>query len=118
MVFDAIGELQKVHSKSQMDINNVKSVFTAFEMADTLHLLENYRDKEKYLLIDAMKEVIITTIQERLKLPVNSDRIAKLPPAYNDFIRIIMAIIKGAIPKQSVSVITFNYDLALDYSCY
>ena len=118
MVFDAIGDLQKVHSKSQMDINNVKSVFTAFEMADTLHLLDNYRDKEKYLLIDAMKEVIITTIQERMKLPVNSDRIPEPPPPYNDFTRLIMDILKGANPKQSVSVITFNYDLALDYSCY
>ena len=35
-VFEARAALQSVHSKSSLDIDNIESVFTAFEMANTL----------------------------------------------------------------------------------
>ncbi len=35
-VFRGISRLQQVHSKAKLDIQNVESVFAAFEMAKTL----------------------------------------------------------------------------------
>ncbi|MHB1587420.1 MAG: hypothetical protein ACYCRH_08255 [Acidiferrobacteraceae bacterium] len=41
-VFKAIGHLQQVHSKAELDIINIESVFAAFEMGKLLGRLPGY----------------------------------------------------------------------------
>ena len=43
-VFDALSQLSCVHSKSTLDIENVESVFSAFEMGLTLLISGEWRD--------------------------------------------------------------------------
>lgn len=45
-VFSAIGELQRVHSKAQLDLNNIESVFTAFELAKIIQRLPGVQTNE------------------------------------------------------------------------
>lgn len=46
-VFRAISALQIVHSKSQIDLDNIESIFTALEMANVLGKLPRVRDRLK-----------------------------------------------------------------------
>jgi len=116
-IFNAISALQPVHSKSQLDLQNIESVFAAFEMAQTLHTLSNYKPSEINALSNSMKSLIVTTIQLTMKLPVNN--LLPYPPdPYDSFFKLLMHLKEDVQPKQTVAVITFNYDLGLDYTSY
>jgi hypothetical protein len=43
-VFEGISKLQSVHSKSELDIVNLESVFSAFEMAELLDVPPSGQD--------------------------------------------------------------------------
>jgi len=116
-VFRGIGELQRVHSKSQLDIQNVESVFSAFEMAKTLRKFGGYKSEEIDSLIGSMKTVIVKTIEKTLNLPVISQAVSP-PVPYEPFAEMISRLRSEASPKQNIAIITFNYDLALDYTFY
>ncbi len=77
-VFEAIGALQAVHSKSQLDIDNVESVFAAFEMAKTLSTFPGMEVSQIQSLIDSMKSVIVSTIEKRLTFTVSNGTVYPL----------------------------------------
>jgi len=117
-VFNGISALKGVHSNSQLDIHNVESVFAAFEMIKTLGNFERYDTPEKIDgLISAMKTVIVKTIEETFALPASGPDV-QAPPPYDSFTAIVRFLREDATPPRSVSVITFNYDMALDYAFY
>jgi len=116
-VFQGISELQQVHSKSQLDIQNVESVFAAFEMGRTLKKFGGYSLDQIGELAKAMRQVIVHTIQTTLKLPVQGQRAVE-PPPYKDFVRLVSYLRGEASPPSDVAIITFNYDMAIDYSLY
>lgn len=109
-VFEGIGKLQLVHSKSQLDIQNIESVFAAFEMAKTLGRFSNYSTDQIDFLVKSMQLLILGTIDKTFKVPLNH-RSPKAPEPYGDFANQIFDALQN---KQSIAVITFNYDLALD----
>lgn len=121
-VFQAIGRLQTVHSKSEFDIHNVESVFAAMEMGKTLEKFpgcESVADIDG--LIGDMKTVILKTIERTLLFPLEAARGGNVeykrysePPPYRDFVLLLQHLREAAHPPQKVSVITFNYDLAMD----
>ncbi len=116
-VFEAIGALQAVHSKSQLDIDNVESVFATFEMAKTLSTFPGIEVPQIQNLIDSMKSVIVSTIEKTLVFPVSNGTV--FPPSpYNEFVDLAHKLRTEANPKHTVSIITFNYDLACDYAFY
>ncbi|MBI5307036.1 MAG: hypothetical protein HZB37_01535 [Planctomycetes bacterium] len=114
-VFKGIGVLQNVHSKAQLDIQNVESVFAAFEMARILGHFGGYSNEEINKLEKSMKKVIVATIQQTLLIPVVGKTVMA-PPPYDLFLDLIQKI-KGEIKlNQSVAIISFNYDMAIDYT--
>jgi hypothetical protein len=115
-VFSAISALQNVHSKSQLDIFNVESVFATFEMAKTLNKFPRI-DIPLDNLIESMKIVILKTIEETLKLPVINNKPGS-PIPYGEFSEIIEKLRHKVDPKHNIAIITFNYDLACDYALY
>lgn len=113
-VLDAVGELNAVHSKANLDVDNIESVYTAFEMGRLLGKLPGIRDEERIEgLTSAIRKVIGYTLEKTTKVPRDS----RVNPfvAYYNFINIMGRLIKAS---RSFSVITFNYDLGLDYSLY
>jgi len=113
-IFRAKGLLQYVHSKSQLDINNLESVFAAFEIAKTLNKFPGYEKEDFNELVSAMKVLISKTIEKTIEFPVNVQSV-NIPEPYDNFIGLIKAIENEAIPKQRISILTFNYDMAIDY---
>ena len=112
LVFKARAELQQAHSKARLDIRNLESVFAAFEMAKILELLGSLTPEEIRSLPKAMKTLIVTTLELSINLPV-SDRGVRPPPPYERFSDLIRVLVKA---RRTVSVITLNYDLCLDYA--
>jgi len=114
-VFEARSHLQQVHSKSNLDIHNIESVFAAFEMANTLKRLGDYPPEQIRELPGAMKTVIASTIEKSLRFPLRGTHaIAPLP--YGSFVNLVWNLRHAAVPRQTVAVITFNYDIAVDYA--
>lgn len=115
LVFGAISELQKVHSKSKLDIINIESVFSAFEMAKTLRQFSDYSHEQIQQLSRAMRLLIIKTIESKVSFKRNQSDILP-PPPYKEFAEMLYKLKYRATPKQTISIITFNYDMCSDYA--
>ncbi|HEX3069786.1 MAG TPA: hypothetical protein VHX14_14550 [Thermoanaerobaculia bacterium] len=116
IVFDAIGVLPQVHSKAALDVDNVESVFSAFEMAQILGVFGDYRESQISNLDSAMRAVITETVEKSMPLPtkkVDGHTYVVAPPPYDEFADLVERILERG---QSCSVITFNYDLACDFA--
>jgi NAD-dependent SIR2 family protein deacetylase len=113
-VFNAISALQPVHSKAQLDLDNIESVFAAFEMARLINKLPGVRSDDIKSLLISIRKLIFVTLDRTITYPVRDEHIypndsynalAKLLSDFNDDGR-----------QNRCSIITFNYDLALDYA--
>lgn len=71
-VFKAIGNLQAVHSKSQLDFFNIETVFTAFEVANTIGKLPGFSAEEIPDVLASLKEVIVTTLEQTVNFPIEA----------------------------------------------
>ncbi len=118
-IFEGISDLQLVHSKHPLDIQNVESVFAAFEMANTLQRFSNYKSAQIDMLVNAMRQVIVETVEKTFLIShIHANKNPYPPDSYLNFTQAINHITRFAIPKTNVAVITFNYDMALDYTLY
>src|SRR5260370_5804800 len=100
-VFRAISELQSVHSKSDLDLVNLESVFGIFQMQQLLDA-----GPEPSATFASMTRVIAHTIDRTITAPVtNEDNF--LAPGYGRLAGLIAELIsKGT----TTAVVTFNYD--------
>lgn len=114
LVFKARTALTQTHSKSVLDIDNIESLFGAFDMAALLGRLGRLSDEDIQTLPNAVRYVISKTIESSLRYPVNQGGLTLPPEPYGGFAEIIRDI--NANECGSVSVITFNYDIGLDYA--
>ena len=94
-VFEGRSALQDVHSKADLDIHNVEAVFAAFEMAKTLNKFADYSTEEIDALINAMKSVIVKTIEQTLVFPIQ-EHFPHPPPPYREFGELIKYLISAA----------------------
>lgn len=121
LVFRGIDALQAVHSKAMMDLNNIESVFAAFEMSVLLGELNPLAPEEIPTLPAAMSHVIQRTLETEIKFPVSgqspSGRSILAPPPYGQIADMIAGNSRGN-PIERVSFISFNYDVCLDYALY
>ena len=116
-VFKAVSALQSVHSKSQLDLNNIESIFTALEIANVLRKLPGFKAEEIPDVIASLKELIVATLERTIKFPTKSQYI--LPTnSYDSFAKLIGYLKSDAHPSLTSSVITFNYDIALDVAMH
>ncbi len=122
-VFDAIGYLQGIHSKAKLDTYNIETVYAAFEMGKLLDSLPGIeemslmkgRDRSTLMeeLISSIKKVIGYTLERTTKLPNDNEQKPTSNIAYFEFADIIKRLMDEG---KDCSIITFNYDLGLDFS--
>lgn len=111
-VFDAIDKLQIVHSKTNLDIQNVEVLFSALDMGLLLH---KYPDKDRestIATIESLKKVIAITLEQTLEFAGVPGSLSA-PKPYPAFAQLLKELLDTG---HRVSVITFNYDIALDYA--
>lgn len=120
LVFRARSQLQSVYSKALLDINNVESLFGAFEMAALLGSLGNLAAADVDRLPQSIIQLIARTIELRVqyRFGESGDRglpRIKPPQPYEEFVELVTALLQSA---NNPCLITFNYDLALDYALH
>jgi len=119
LVFNGIAALQAVHSKSTLDLDNIESVFAAFEMATLFGRLGRSSVIDIAALASAIRRVIVSTLEQtvRCRIAATGDNPHVVPPeCYDNFARLLREMEDGE--PGSVSVMTFNYDLGLDYGLH
>ena len=114
-VLDAINMLSRVHSKAKVDVRNMESVFTAFEMALTIGRFGDYDEQQIEALARSMRVLITATVERTLRFP-HGERGMSPPHDYKRFVALLHFLMDSVRPKHTVSVITFNYDIALDFA--
>ena len=112
-VFHALAQLQVVHAKASLDLDNIESVFAVFEMA---HLLGKPSSIDPVLLVQlgpSIRHLIVRTLEARIRFVRSKDEY--LPPVCYQR---LAEIVKGSVARYShkPTVITFNYDVALDHA--
>jgi hypothetical protein len=116
LVFKSIGALQSVHSKSQLNLDNIESVMAAFEIAETLRKFPDSAKTNGIDRITALNHLIAKTIARTLRFPYTQDSGLMVPAPYKDFVDLIKYLQTEVNPHHSVAVITFNYDIACDFA--
>jgi len=119
LVRKGVNALQIAHSKGDLDIWNLEAVFDAFEMAVLLGHLGDMPKEDIERLPEAMRQVILTTLQEQIRLPIEAGGGSRTLAATKPYARFVDAAASvekttGAYP----AVITFNYDICLEWALY
>src|SRR5439155_9453718 len=87
-VFNAIGELQSVHSKAQLDLNNIESVFNALELGRIIQRVPGIDTAEIPKVIASLRELIVKTLETTIVFPTAASYIG-VPRPYEAFAGLI-----------------------------
>lgn len=128
LVFKGIDALQRVHSKAELDLQNLEAVFAAFEMANLLKRLSDFEREEIEKLPAAMKRVICHTLESTIQFPIETKEVQEQfpyrmghisrkiasPKPYGQLMDVVKEYFNRGQTK--ISFITFNYDVCLDHA--
>ena len=115
-VFDAISALQRVHSKAELDLDNIESVFAAFEMGRLINKLPGVPSDDIGLLLVSTRRLIYKTLEKTVTYPVRDGRI-RPNEVHDSFAKLVNDLNKRG-RQNRCSIITFNYNLALDHALF
>jgi len=115
IVFQAIHELRTVFANSLLDLRNVESVFASFEMAELFRSLGALDQETVNKLSYSMRQLIVDTLEFSMMFEKNPQNTLVAPKPLRVF-----ASLLGRLREKDhdVSVLTFNYDLGLDFALY
>jgi hypothetical protein len=113
-VFDALSHLQETQSKFALTFHNVEAAFAAFEVAGIVEKLGGMDAEKIERLPSAMRRLIYRTLELTVCFPRDANGV-RPPLGYRQLVELITKIHPGN-PWQRSSIITFNYDIALDYA--
>ncbi len=113
LVFDAIHELSRVYAKSHIDTTNLEAVYSAFELAAVLGRLGEIEGRKIDDLPAALREVILYTLTDCVRF---DEPVGVAGPVARGYLHFINALRDPQFAPfwGEASIITFNYDLALD----
>ena len=119
-VFSAIDALRngKIEEKlnKEIDWNNIESVFSILEEIQSIEDLPISIDDKKSILF-SLKNLILETLAQSIIFPqsVRNELKYNQPPKPYGLFATLLDKIKTA---YNISLITFNYDISLDYALY
>lgn len=121
-VLQAIARLQHAHSKSDLDLYNLESIFGAFEMAKTLgyELTEGVNAE---VLILQLQALISETLEHYMHYnlgrwsPGTQGKLQHFP-GYGILPQIVKQLRDKADNSVNTAFLTLNYDVSLEYTFY
>lgn len=115
-VFDARSNLQPVHSKAKLEFHNIESLFAAFEMARLVNKLPGISNEDIESVLQSIRRLIFATLEKTVVYKTHGEAI--LPnETYKSFALLVNDLNQEG-SQNRCSVITFNYDLALDHALW
>lgn len=121
--FDKIDEIltsltSSLFSKVKIDLNNIEDVFGLIEMGRLINKFPDIDDKDEIeALHKAIIKFIVITIEQKNLYKHEDGKIESASEAYGEFSEEIIYKL-WETQGNSCSIITFNYDVALDYSLH
>jgi len=122
-VFEAIHELKGITFKSSLDLNNIEAVFSAIDMGLLLGKIGDIPEGELEIIYGNIQKLIAVTIDLSTRVNVLEKPSKQLEGSYYNFVSIIKDFFleKALTSRNSAlyplpTIITFNYDIALDYA--
>lgn len=115
LVFHARELLQRAWVKGRIDLDNIEHLFAAFEMSELLGRLADLEPSKVCRLVDAMRNVITRTLEDAIRWPTVDGK-PLYPPAPYDAFAEVVSLLHNSPLYGPVSLVTFNYDLALDHA--
>ena len=115
LVFSTRSKLQAVYSKSRaIDLDNLEAVFAAFEMGHLVGRLGRVSKRDIHRNVASLGRLILRTLEETISFPYSPRSLRVSPPRpYGDFANLIRDFYHSG---QRCAIITFNYDVSLDYA--
>lgn len=111
-VLDAINGFNAIHSKATLDFDNIESVYTTFEMGRLLGKLPGIKDINRIeQLTQYLRKLISYTLEYTTRIPVDPQ--SEPFKDYRMFCNLLSTLVER---NKSFTIITFNYDMALDYT--
>lgn len=120
-VFTALAELQSIHAKSYLNLDNIETLFGAIEMARLIGKFGKRSREEIESLRDSLVNLIVQTIEQSMRFRYVAKKRKAVPPEpYGALISGLKEIYGKRLrqPDPPLSFISFNYDLALDYALH
>lgn len=111
-ILETISDLQIIHSKSEMDISNIETLFALLEMARTIGGYKHKTVSEIDEAIKSLKILIQVTLEKTIKYTRPAVNMIKPAGDYEGFANLIHE--KFGDDLDQFSIITYNYDVALD----
>ena len=93
-VFNAISGLQLLHSKSRLNLNDIESIFAAFEIGSLIKKFLNLSEKDIDETITVIKILILKTLEQTVQFEYRNEQI-KPDKTYNSFACLIKKISDG-----------------------
>jgi NAD-dependent SIR2 family protein deacetylase len=116
-VVAAVEDLQNIFVKSSFDIENIENVFGAVEMAKLIRKFPGKSETEIDALAISVKQLIVATLENSVRFPFRDDHLYPTS-TYSQFSELVLALNSRHGSSARCSMITFNYDLALDYALH
>lgn len=116
-VFSAIHQLKGISFYSNLDLNNIETVFSAFDMGKLLGRLGNLTKDEIEDVNRSVHMLIGSTIDFNTSLKHRGEGNYSLKGPYQAFAQFLKSVFFKD-NRISASIITFNYDIALEYALH
>jgi len=116
-LFEEIAALGQLHSKANLDIDNIEFVFGTFEMAALIGKMPHGRSTAPEGVLSQLKSLIVRTLELSVQFPRDGSE-PRPTGAYDAFVRLLGEIRGARGGPWPCSVLTFNYDLGLDFALH
>lgn len=115
-VFKSVSELQGIHAKAYLNLDNFETLFGAIELAKITGKLAQRTRESIAELRNSIVTLIVRTLENTIVFPVSKNHIYP-PKPYNRLAEGIAQLGQaGIVTSSNIAFITFNYDVALDYA--
>lgn len=115
--FELLTELNGVYAKSGLDLTNLENVLGVLEMARLTGKLGRHKPSEIDAFYRAIILLITKTIEQSVRFHTDSgpggQSVIQPTGDYGEFVELLLDIKEAG---DTVAVITFNYDLCLDFA--
>jgi hypothetical protein len=108
-------KVRQISSNFNFDLKNIETIFSLIEMAKLTGKFLNYTIEEINELSIAINKFIIRTIEKTTYLNINEQASITSPQDYKMFYEHLLSMVGNKKRPVSLCVISFNYDLALDF---
>jgi hypothetical protein len=115
-VIEAKRSLQRILANVDIDLNNIETIFSLVEMGRLINKFPGCKNIEEIKELNtSFKKFIIRTLEKSTNFIYKEDKGICPPEIYWYFIDKIISDLENKKPASSC-IITFNYDIALDYA--